>query len=116
MNYFLSNTFGGLTRQYYFRQLFFGLIFGGLAIWTTIQSNNPSKISLITFLSISTLLYPYSRFVYEGIINFIVGDRTIYAGGVLFFISLYFKVVLMAMCFILAILIAPIGLLYLYFR
>lgn len=62
---------------------------------------------------VSIPLYPYSRFVYESIVGFIMGQNIIFTNAVLFFVL---KITTMFMCFFLAVFIAPIGLLYLYSR
>ena len=63
-------------------------------------------------LIVNTLLYPYSRFVYEGIVRFIMGDNVFYVNA---FLMLFVKYITMGLCFSFAIVIAPIGLAYLYF-
>jgi len=113
---FISRLFCGLDKEYYLRQLFFGLLFFAATTWMTIQSNNPSKISLTLFFFISTLLYPYSRFVYESIMGFILGNNSYQLGGIFLLFALAFKVTLIVLCYVFAIFIAPVGLLYLYFR
>ena len=108
----LRKTFGGLSRQYYLRQLFFGALFFALIAWTTLQSKHGTNVGIIVFAAISTLLYPYSRFVYESIINFIVGNNMFFGNAIM---MMTVKLMTMAMCWSMAIFIAPVGLVYLYF-
>ncbi|HHF2589648.1 TPA: hypothetical protein ACPJUQ_001833, partial [Haemophilus influenzae] len=61
---------------------------------------------------ICLLLYPYSRFVYESIIEYILGDNVFFINAPLMLVT---KLITMAICFIFSIFIAPIGLIYLYF-
>jgi hypothetical protein len=61
---------------------------------------------------LNTLLYPYSRFVYESIMRFILGDNILVSGLGLMMIVKYLT---MGICWAAAILIAPFGLAYLYF-
>jgi len=58
------------------------------------------------------LVYPYSRFVYESVIGYILGDTVLFGS---IFVVVIMKYVTMAICWSAAIFIAPIGLLYLYF-
>lgn len=115
----LSKTFGGLTKQYYFRQLFFALIFAtliGSFVLSAVQGAKDSTFSAVFFtflLTANTLLYPYSRFVYESVVDFFVGNNLFVLPAVLMFA---FKFLTMGICFAAAIFIAPIGLIYLYFH
>jgi hypothetical protein len=65
---------------------------------------------------VCTLLYPYSRFVYESVIEFLTGNNEFYVAGNLLFLMIIFKLVMMTLCWTLAPFIAPIGLGYLYFH
>lgn len=115
MHPILLKSFGGLTRRYYFRQLFFGLLFPALfyfAIGTT-KHSPPISIPIILMLTVNTLLYPYSRFVYENVMDFIIGENAFSMDAIL---AMALKITTMTMCWGLAIFIAPIGLVYLYFR
>ncbi|WP_256857306.1 hypothetical protein [Xanthomonas axonopodis] len=62
-------------------------------------------------LAVNTLLYPYSRFVYESIVGYIMGGNVFFVNAIL---MLFVKLMTMAICWSFAIFIAPIGLLYLY--
>ncbi len=105
----LMKTLGGLNKEYFFRQLFFGV----LVAMFVLMNAPASGLGNWVFTIISTLLYPYSRFVYESIINFIVGNN-VFFGNAVFMLAV--KFVTIVMCWVLAIFIAPIGLVYLYLR
>jgi len=64
-------------------------------------------------LAVNSLLYPYARFVYEGIVGFIMGDNVFVVNA---FLMLFTKLITMSICWCMAIFIAPIGLLYLFIR
>lgn len=115
MNEIFSKTFGGLTPSYYFRNLFFGAIIF-IVVFSILSNSKEETLTLgignLSFLIISTLLYPYSRFVYESIANFIMGNNTFIVNiGFMFMV----KFITIIICWAMAIFIAPIGLLYLYF-
>jgi hypothetical protein len=109
----LYKSFGGLTKQYYFRQFFFGLLFAAFYTFMLTRGNHSVPVGFGLFLIVSTFLYPYSRFVYESVVEFIVGQNLFILPLVLMMIA---KIITMAICFVFAIFIAPLGLAYLYFR
>jgi len=113
MHPIIAKTFGGLSTQYYFRQFFFGALFFALMFFIMSKSPNPIQISLVIFMAISTFLYPYSRFVYESIVNFIMGENVFFVNAIF---MLFTKLFTMLICWAFAIFIAPIGLAYLYYH
>jgi len=113
MNDIFRKTLGGLTREYYIRQLFFGVLLSALMLFMSSNGDIENiKIKMIIFVLISTFLYPYARFIYESIIDFIIGDN-IFIHNAMF--MLIFKFITMFLCWAFAIFIAPVGLLYLYY-
>jgi hypothetical protein len=113
MHSVLAKTFGGMLPGYYPRQFAFGLIFPVLIFFSFMHGTHPMPKSAMLYVAINTLLYPYSRFVYEGIVRFIVGENLFLLPAVL---MLFVKFMTMAMCWCLAIFVAPVGLAYLFFR
>lgn len=109
----IAKTFGGLSTQYYSRQFFFGLLFP--VFMYLIASARPEGLSIAMYFlfAVNTLLYPYSRFVYESIISFIMGSNIFFVNAIF---MLVVKFITMALCWSFAIFIAPIGLLYLYYH
>ena len=112
MNKIFSKTLGGLSPQYYFRHFVFGLLFAAFFVWMQMQNNKPIEIAAIAFVVINTLLYPYSRFVYESIMDFIMGDNVFFLNAILILVV---KFISMALCWGFAVFIAPVGLAYLYY-
>jgi hypothetical protein len=108
----IKKTFGGLSPQYYFRQFIFGLIFPAFSYFMASKGPSPYSLATICMLVAYTLLYPYSRFVYESLMNFIMGENVFFVNAIL---MLAVKLATMAFCWMAAIFIAPIGLAYLYF-
>lgn len=66
----------------------------------------------IVIVAVNTLLYPYSRFVYESIVDFILGRNVFFVNATMMLIV---KWMTMTFCWGFAIFVAPIGLAYLYF-
>lgn len=108
-----AKTFGGLTNQYLARQLFFGIAMAAGFIALTQRAPESPGAGFVAMMLICAVLYPYSRFVYESIFNFIIGDNFFMLPAAPMMIA---KIFMMVVCFALAPLIAPIGLAYLYFR
>lgn len=108
----IIKTFGGLSKAYYFRQFIFGLIFP--IILLMIINNSATKIhfSFFLMLIINTLFYPYSRFVYESIVDFILGKNVFLVNAIF---MLFVKIFTMVCCWSLALFMAPLGLIYLYY-
>lgn len=69
-------------------------------------------IGVILTAILSQILYPYSRFVYHSITDFIFGNNMFIVNAFLMLILKF----LMMICWFFAIFIAPIGLLYLYYH
>lgn len=113
MHPIIQKTFGGLSKPYYFRHFVFGLVF--VALFVFISLENPSDISIsgMVLCLVNAFLYPYSRFVYESLVGFILGNNMLVVPVPL---MLFAKLMTMAICFVLAVVIAPIGLAYLYYH
>lgn len=113
MRQVIAKTFGGLSIQYYFRQFVFGLIFPAFVYYTASKGTNPIQIGMVVLMLINTFLYPYSRFVYESVMNFIIGKNFFLVNALLMLVA---KLFTMLLCWSMAIFIAPIGLAYLYYH
>lgn len=114
MHPIIQKTFGGLSKAYFFRQLFFGLAMSALLIFVPISRADSSvPFFLILLAVLNALLYPYSRFVYESIVGFFMGDNVFFVNAIF---MMCIKMFTMVLCWGFAIFIAPIGLLYLYFH
>lgn len=106
---FLRRTLGGLALHYYITKfLFAGVLFAGV-MFIVAQSGNALNNEKIAFLVVCTFLYPYSRFIYETIF----GGKFLVINVVLLFIP---KLLGILLCWVYAMIIAPIGLVYLYYH
>mgnify|MGYP000946992993 CR=1 FL=1 len=108
----IAKTFGGLSLSYYARNFIFGLIFPALFMLMQSQTARPTSLGMMAFLVISTLLYPYARFVYESIVSFVMGENIFLINSIVMLLT---KLLTMLLCWACAIFIAPVGLVYLYF-
>ncbi|AZR58676.1 hypothetical protein [Eikenella corrodens] len=106
---FLRKTLGGLTTAYYVRHFLFGLVLYGGVVWMSVQTGNLRHIPLFTLCQ---FLYPYSRFVYESVVGFILGRNIVLVNPIVMLVSKIFTITL---CWTMSVFIAPFGLAYLYF-
>lgn len=109
----IAKTFGGLSVSYYIRHFIFGLTIPIFVLLMLNQGDRPIPMSMLFMFAVNTLLYPYSRFVYESVVGFIMGENVFFVNALL---MLAVKAVTMMLCWVLAIFIAPLGLAYLYFH
>lgn len=75
------------------------------------RGKEPAPLGIYLFFLVSTFLYPYSRFVYESIVGFIMGENIFFVNAIAMMMA---KIFTMVVCWAAAIIISPIGLLYLY--
>lgn len=108
----IEKTFGGLSTAYYLRQMFFATILAALIIYMLMQGSLVVPVGIFAWLAVSVFLYPYSRYVYESVIGFIVGNNVFWVRTT---VALTVKLITMLMCFLFSVFIAPIGLAFLYF-
>lgn len=109
----IQKTLGGLSSQYYFRQFFFGLLVSAFMIFMTTRGGHAMPIGLLLLIVANTFLYPYSRFVYESIVGFIMGNNVFFINALVMLIT---KFITMGLCWAFALCISPIGFAYLYYH
>lgn len=109
----IRKTLGGLTPRYYFRQLFFALLLAVFVFLASIHGGRSLSVERLIFIVISTLLYPYSRFVYERIVGFIIGESVFVVNAMAMLLA---KLLTMMLCWMFALFLAPVGLAYLYYH
>jgi len=117
MNSIFRKTLGGLSAAYYVRHFIFSLIFPAIVILGFYFGEQEDEgilaiLYMTGYLLLNSLLYPYSRFVYESIVEFILGENFLLINGGIFFV---FKCISMIACYMGALFIAPLGLIYLYY-
>lgn len=113
MNDVFRKTLGGLCRAYHLRQLFFGSLFLALICVVTLHGSYKTMWPMLAYATICTLLYPYSRFVYESVVSYIVGENVFFVTAI---VMLMTRCLTMSLCWVFSPFVAPIGLLYLYWH
>ncbi|MCE8020202.1 hypothetical protein HOP51_08780 [Halomonas sp. MCCC 1A11036] len=112
MRHFIATTFGGLSLRYFLRQLFFGIGMSVLIVFAITQGDGQIRMDQLLLLTVNALLYPYSRFIYEQAVGFLLGDNVFFVNAVMLLVV---KIFTMTLCWSFAIFIAPLGLAYLFF-
>jgi len=114
MHPILQKTLGGLSREYYFRQFVFGLAIAAFGLYAGSHGGERMPPANLLILSVvNTFLYPYSRFVYESVVSFIMGNNVFFVNPLFLLIT---KFMTMLACWLFAVFIAPIGFAYLYYH
>ena len=109
---FFRKTLGGLKASYYIRHFIFGALISAIFIYFSLHNPHGYKTGNMIVFVINAFLYPYSRFVYETIVGFIMGQNFFFVNALL---MLMVKMMTMLVCWFLSIFIAPLGLAYIYF-
>ena len=91
----------------------FGLILLVFMLAIASKSLHGARVVAVAFFILNTFLYPYARFVYEGIANFVLGENQFWLNALILLTAKFFT---MALCWIFAWVLAPVGLAYLYFH
>lgn len=115
MRSLFAKTFGGLSASSYIRHFVFGALVA--IVLVALVSSTPQGImgkpGLLPFLLVNTLLYPYARFAYEGVVGYVFGNNVFYGPALP---MLMVKCLTIAICWSFSIFIAPVGLAYLYWH
>ena len=72
---------------------------------------NWNQVLVLALVAISWLIYPFSRFVYESVFNWIMGDNVLIVNAL---ICLIMKLLTTVLCFSFAIYLAPIAWIYIF--
>ncbi|UNV68170.1 hypothetical protein MP387_03555 [Streptococcus oralis] len=107
-----KNIFVALNKGWLIRHYLFSL--GALAIFAFALKNDPSfyPTGFIFFL-VSSFFYPFAMFVYESIVELIMGDNILFLPALVLVI---WKIVRFFVIWTFSIPIGIIGLIYLYFK
>lgn len=107
----IAKTFGGLTIQYYASKVLIASVMLLSVLYVVKQGGNSLAPSKLYYLCVCTALYPYSRFVFESIGALFLGEkRSLLMTPFLLLI----KPFIVVGCWVYAIFIAPVALIYMY--
>lgn len=116
-------SFKGLKPSYYWRHFVLGaivpVIIIGLRIYVGFSnpeiSTGTAVIGILSYIAgalFLLILYPFSRFAYESIVEFVMGNNVIISNALLFLTYKYISYAIL-LCF--SFVIAPIGMIILFF-
>ncbi len=114
-NKFIEYTIKGMNSKYYLRHM---LLISPLplALFILPFSAPTVQVDLVIMnmvvFGVFWLLYPFARFAYEAVFEYILGNNTFFVSALFAILS---KIVTMVLCYLFSIVIAPIGLVILYF-
>lgn len=116
----IRKTFGGIKRSFYIREFIFGFPIYAFILYTYFSkfnefSKNATWLMVaffVVFVTAKQLLYPYARFVYHSVTDYIIGRDTYIVN--IFFLFII-RILMMAFCWSFSIILALFGLVYLYF-
>lgn len=112
---FLRRIFSGVQPSYLIRSYLIGLIFFALMFGMALsaETKNGMPIGLIAFATISTLLFPFAKLVWDELRDLAFGNNVFFMNAIFLFMLKWFVNGFLWAC---AIFVAPVGILYLWFR
>jgi len=112
MRKFLTTIYSTLSLSYLIKQYVFGGIMYAFMLYAN-GANPLHKTGVFIFLTLSLVLYPFAMFVYDSIVDTLLGNWIVPVPMLLLLVWIPFKMMIM---FVFAFLVAPIGMAYLYFK
>lgn len=109
MKQFVHAVFTSLQPSYFIRQYAFS---GIMVTFIYFGSNRNVPVSLELPLILNFLLYPFAMFAYDSLIHLLLGNTVWIVSGLW---SLIYSILKIGLIFFFSTLIAPIGILLLYF-
>ncbi|OQK43462.1 hypothetical protein CRN46_22085 [Vibrio vulnificus] len=107
------SAFRGLDKSYLVKQYFIGILVCVIYAFIVRKYGQGLGLYSLVAFSVNTLLYPYSRFLFESLVKFIFGNTRFDKGsGMLVML----KLLSIVFCWSSALFVAPFGLLYIHFR
>lgn len=111
----LSRTLFRLKPSYYFKNVVFSLALTGSFFFLLFTRDVLFIVPpvYLVLMVVNALLFPYSFFVYEVVVERFVGNKIGVTTASVYF---FFKLIVMLLCYVFAFYISPLGLIYLYVR
>ncbi len=110
-----QRIFSGVRTSYLIRAYIIGAIFFLLmaSVSLSAQAKNGTPYGAITFAALSTVLFPFAKLVWDELRDLAIGNNMIFMNAILLFMLKWF---VNAFLWTFAIFVAPLGVLYLWFR
>lgn len=112
---FLHRTFGAIDRQFLVRAYLIGVALMAFFVWIELKAegNIAAAAPQILLAIASTILFPFAKLVWNEIRDFLLGSNVFFLNAILMVAG---KVVVNLMLWFFAFFIAPVGLVYLWYR
>ena len=109
----IMNAFRALDKTYLIKQYIISLLV--CVFYVIIVNKYGQGVGLYTLLTftVNTLLYPYSRYLFESLVKVIFGNTHFDKRSAMLIIL---KLLSIVFCWSMALFVAPFGLLYIHFR
>jgi hypothetical protein len=116
---FIKNIFGSVSPQYLIRAYLISLAIA--VIWffanQAALEQNSQKILWYGYILVSALLFPFAKLVWDEVRDLIIGNNAVtYFGLWAIGVNFMFKAIVNVLLWALAIFIAPLGILYLWWK
>lgn len=117
-----KNSFLGLRKEYFIRNFVIGMIFS-ILVWVMIDTLEARAthhkpfwdiVFVKAFFVLNGFLYPYAKFLYDSFWDLLIGDK-IYVHSINIF-TIWFQLFTRVICWGFSWILAPIGLIILYFK
>lgn len=114
----VRRIFSGVNVSYIVRAYVIGLVFLSLFSFLFFSGVNKNLsyfdiVMLVLLLSVNTILFPFSKLVWDEVMNMVLGRNVIFVNALFLFGA---KILINATLWVFAIFVAPIGLIYIWFR
>lgn len=106
----IKKLLGTLDPSYLIRHYLFGILVFGFMIYSR---QHHLDLREIIYLTASLVLYPFSMFVYDNIVAFLLGDNILIQAVI---VKVIWVTIRTLFIFLFSIFIAPIGILYLLYK
>jgi len=112
---FIRRIFSGVQPTYLIRSYLIGLIFFALIVGMALSAETKSgtPVGLLAFGTLSTLLFPFAKLVWDELRDLAFGNNVIFMNAIFLFMLKWF---VNGFLWAFAIFVAPVGILYLWFR
>lgn len=109
----LHRIFGSLKPSYLIRAYVIGGAIFAIYATFSVQSATESSPAFWIYCAVSTILFPFSKLVWDEIMSMMMGGAIFMVNAL---IMIFLKVVINVLLWASAILVAPFGVLFLWFR
>lgn len=109
----VSRILNGVDRKYLIRAWLIGLVFFVLIASMSIQTKNGAQYGMIIYSAVCTLLFPFSKLVWDEIKNLVIGQNVFYMNALML---IFLKIFINALLWSLAPFVALLGIGYIWYR